>query len=257
MNGTSLFNGEMRWGLGHTSHAGYSTNKDWYIRSGSSSGKVIIQDTGGNTGIGTASPAQKLDVAGRIRADTMEIDSYIYHVGDTNTYFGFNANDHFTIVEGGGTRLMVDSTGDIGVGRTLPKKKLDVAGTVGCAELFYGDTYTGYELSHLTCTKSRRSSGDPPISFTINAVTQVGWIPFTFQLYGSAVNSNGGSHFQRIGEGHGRYYNGSHSTSGVSGVTFTVSQSGDRGVLNWRMDDYGRNYTVFTVTLTCYEGIIS
>ena len=62
VNGTSLFSGEMRWGLGHYSYAGYSTNKDWYIRSGSSSGKVIIQDTGGNVGVGTASPAAKFHV---------------------------------------------------------------------------------------------------------------------------------------------------------------------------------------------------
>ena len=68
VNGTSLFGGEMRWSLGHTSHAGYSTNKDWYIRSGSSSGKVIIQDTGGNVGIGTSGPGYKLDVNGDIRA---------------------------------------------------------------------------------------------------------------------------------------------------------------------------------------------
>ena len=256
VNGTSRFDGEMQWGLGHTSHAGYSTNNDWYIRSGSSSGKVIIQDTGGYVGVGTASPAQKLDVAGRIRADTMEIDSYIYHVDDTDTYFGFDDNDHFRIVEGGATRLQVDSTGNIGLGTNAPAKTLDVRGTLRCDEMFYGDTYTYYESSSLTCTKSRRSSGDPSIFFTINAVPQVGWIPYTFQLYGSAVNSDGGSHFQRIGEGHGRYYNGSNSTSGVTGVTFTAYQSGDRGVLYWTMDDVGRNYTVFTCTLTCYEGII-
>ena len=81
----------------------------------------------GNVGIGLASPAQKLDVAGRIRADTMEIDSYIYHVGDADTYFGFSGNDHFRIVEGGDTRFQVDSTGYIGIGLTNPSSPLHVS----------------------------------------------------------------------------------------------------------------------------------
>ena len=84
----------------------------------------------GNVGIGIDSPAQKLDVAGRIRADTMEIDSYIYHVGDTNTYFGFNGNDHFQIVEGGGNRFQVDSNGYIGLADSSPSYRLDVNGDI-------------------------------------------------------------------------------------------------------------------------------
>jgi hypothetical protein len=236
------------------------TDDNLHFNTGSHSSSLgterMVIKADGSVGIGSASPAQKLDVAGRIRADTMEIDSYIYHVDDTDTYFGFDDNDHFRIVEGGATRLQVDSTGNIGLGTNAPAKKLDVRGTLRCDEMFYGDTYTYYESSSLTCTKSRRSSGDPSISFTINAVNQVGWIPYTFQLYGSAVNTGGDGHFQRIGEGHGRYYNGSNSTSGVTGVTFTASQSGDRGVLTWTMDDVGRNYTIFICTLTCYEGII-
>ena len=89
VNGTSQFNGEMRWGLGHTSHAGYSTNKDWYIRSGSSSGKVIIQDTGGNVGIGTASPSAKLDVhGGGLRVSGYELTSYQYPSINSGLYPG-------------------------------------------------------------------------------------------------------------------------------------------------------------------------
>ena len=44
------------------SHIHYGATGDWLIRSASGSGKVILQDTGGNVGIGTGTPALKLDV---------------------------------------------------------------------------------------------------------------------------------------------------------------------------------------------------
>jgi hypothetical protein len=83
---------------------------------------------GGNVGIGTTSPAQKLDVAGRIRGGTMEMDSYMYHVGDTNTYLGFPANDTFTITTSNAERLRVDSSGYVGIGTTNPREALQVNG---------------------------------------------------------------------------------------------------------------------------------
>ena len=46
------------------SHIHYGPNGDWYIRSAAGSGNVILQDTGGNVGIGTASPDQRLTVNG-------------------------------------------------------------------------------------------------------------------------------------------------------------------------------------------------
>ena len=52
------------------SHIHHGDNGNWYIRSASDSGMVIIQDTGGNTGVGTSNPAYKLEVNGSFAATT-------------------------------------------------------------------------------------------------------------------------------------------------------------------------------------------
>jgi hypothetical protein len=44
------------------SHIHYGSNGDWYIRSADTDGKIIIQDNGGNVGIGTASPDSLLEI---------------------------------------------------------------------------------------------------------------------------------------------------------------------------------------------------
>ena len=48
----------------------FGASGDWYIRSADGSGKVILQDTGGDVGIGTPSPSDRLQVAGNIRVGT-------------------------------------------------------------------------------------------------------------------------------------------------------------------------------------------
>jgi hypothetical protein len=145
--------------LFHGSYAGSDTGVKWGLHlSGDEKNHVD-----GSFGIGTDAPAQKLDVAGRIRADTMEIDSYIYHVGDTNTYFGFDAADHFRIVEGGGTRFQVDSTGYVGIGTTAPEKTLHVNGTSRFdGEMQWGlghTSHAGYSTNKDWYIRSGSSSG--------------------------------------------------------------------------------------------------
>jgi hypothetical protein len=107
VSGTSQFDGEMRWSLGTTSHAGYSSNKDWYIRSGASAGKVILQDTGGNVGIGTSNPTAKLHVNGYMknnnpcfhaRSNALRgVGVYIFNVQELDSHNAYNhTNGRFT-----------------------------------------------------------------------------------------------------------------------------------------------------------------
>ncbi len=46
----------------NVSHIHFGANGDWFVRSASSSGKVILQDTGGAVGIGTTSPGYPLEM---------------------------------------------------------------------------------------------------------------------------------------------------------------------------------------------------
>ena len=58
------------------------------------------------------------------------INQYIYHLGDTDTKFGFVANDNFAITTGSTERVRVTSGGSVGIGTNNPSKKLDVNGTI-------------------------------------------------------------------------------------------------------------------------------
>jgi hypothetical protein len=51
----------------NVSHIHWGLKGDWYIRSAAGSGKVILQDSGGSVGIGTADPNAMLHVAGPVQ----------------------------------------------------------------------------------------------------------------------------------------------------------------------------------------------
>ena len=87
--------------------------------------RLFIGNTG-NVGIGTVTPAEKLEVAGNIG-----INQYILHNNDLNTFFGFPGNDTVSIGTNGVERMRVDSSGNVGIGTTSPTTKLEVNGGVG------------------------------------------------------------------------------------------------------------------------------
>jgi len=99
---------------------------------GNSSG--VYLGTGGNVGIGQSSPTTyKLDVNGTFRAVStayfesgINAASYIFHQGDTNTFFGFPANDTFTITTNNVERMRIKSNGYVGIGEIDPSKPLTI-----------------------------------------------------------------------------------------------------------------------------------
>jgi hypothetical protein len=129
---------------GFDSFIHYGTTGDWYIRSSSGSGKVILQDTGGNVGIGTTTPGTKLDVyGGAIRL--MNTGNPYFELSDVGasaatTYLQIadSVNDNFQIYHGGASRLDVTTSGNVGIGDTGPDAKLEVKLGASETDLFIG-----------------------------------------------------------------------------------------------------------------------
>ena len=98
-------------------------------------------DTSGNVGIGTSSPGDRLTISGgnqRIQKDVPEIR--FRSAGDvTRWYIGANISDtingglHFGSGDGiasGTPRMIIDSSGNVGIGTNSPTEKLQVHGNV-------------------------------------------------------------------------------------------------------------------------------
>ena len=82
---------------------------------------VITSD--GKVGIGATNPSNPLTVVG---ADSVGIDDYILHNGDSNTKFGFPSNDSFKVRTAGSDRFYINSSGNVGIGTTSPTAPLHI-----------------------------------------------------------------------------------------------------------------------------------
>jgi hypothetical protein len=117
------------FGVSDTATTTYGTAGSLFIRDGASSRFVI--ESGGNVGIGTTNPTQKLQVQGDlyVSADIHLIDRLCLGSTDNNTYIDYRATDNIDIVAGGVNGITIESGGNVGLGgQTNPAVELDVSG---------------------------------------------------------------------------------------------------------------------------------
>ena len=100
--------------------------------------KMVIKN-GGNVGIGTTSPLDKLHVAGRVRTSSSGVA-----VGDTNAVIYRNSND-LELITYGGYDINLMPAGNVGIGTTNPTANLHISDTADAVLKIEGDTINSDE----------------------------------------------------------------------------------------------------------------
>jgi hypothetical protein len=141
-------------------------------------GNSQIFDNGTNVGIGTASPAYKLDVVGTARVSGAVTfgNDLNFLATDSAIAFASGAARFFT---GGSERMRITSVGNVGIGTTNPETVLQLGRVFG----FFQDINSGY----LTC--NLKSNGNYIVSqfaTRIHLDSALGEIKFSTAPSGSA-----------------------------------------------------------------------
>ena len=120
----------------------------------------LVKDASGNVGIGTASPATKLEVNGPIRVGSTDP---IYFGGTTNYITGSNGSNYLHFFTNATERMRIDSSGNLLVGKT-------VDGTT--AGFSFSPTWWAANVGHALVSGNSTSNSQQALSVYTTASSQ-------------------------------------------------------------------------------------
>ena len=113
---------------------------------------LILQGPGGNVGIGTTSPGYKLDVSSSARItnelwlNAQDQASLIFQQSSNSKYnIAYNTSGYLQFYNyvAGGASMVINNSGNVGIGTTSPLEKLNIVETTATAGTFFPVAISG------------------------------------------------------------------------------------------------------------------
>ena len=197
---------------------------------------AFIVSSSGRVGIGTSNPSYPLEVAG---ADSIGIDDYIVHNGDSNTKFGFSGTDIFKVITAGTDRMTILSNGNVGLGTSNPSAELHISQSGHSILQLEGAGTSQYQGARIYLKASGVESGNAMNATWINGHLSTDGGPwegqYTLGMQRRGVSASiddsycGQLYTYRDGDGH-HWYTAASKTSTSTSERLFISASGDIGI---------------------------